>query len=93
MSRPQRWALSPVDHSVHLLGLPGTTPEALMARCGHRLPTGTHQHEQPPPGPPCERCRVIFITDFARDPGRPPVEHPPLPAPGGRPVPTVEVAH
>lgn len=63
-----RWAVSP-DRVVHLLDhrLGGRT-----ARCGALLATDTHRYDQPPPGPPCEDCRVIYLADFAAhpDPGR-----------------------
>lgn len=63
----RRWALSPLDHHVHLLDQPG----GLTARCGHLLLTDVHQLDQPPPGPPCESCRQIFIADFAITPRSP----------------------
>ncbi|MGH3825210.1 MAG: hypothetical protein ACRDRA_20585 [Pseudonocardiaceae bacterium] len=81
------WALSPLDNTVHMAA--SEHPSGwLAARCGARLPTGTHQHDQPPPGPPCEPCRVIFIADVTR-PGRSPVEPSPRDAPSDRPVPPV----
>jgi hypothetical protein len=77
-----RWAVSP-DRVVHLLDhtLGGRT-----ARCGALLPTDTHWYDQPPPGPPCEDCRVIYLADFAppqraRPGGRAPND-------GGRMTPT-----
>lgn len=39
----------------------------LTARCGHLLPTATHDYDQPPPGAPCERCGLLFLADFATD--------------------------
>jgi hypothetical protein len=60
-----RWAVSPRDFCVHLLSPEGGhLPGLLKARCGHLLPTAVNQHDQPPPGPPCEPCRVIFLADF-----------------------------
>jgi hypothetical protein len=60
-----RWAVSPRDFCVHLLLLEGGhLPGVLKARCGHLLPAAVHQHDQPPPGPPCEPCRQIFLADF-----------------------------
>jgi len=57
------WALSPLEGAVHLLD--GDHPAGgLTARCGAALPTDTHRHDQPPPGPPCEDCRMIFLADF-----------------------------
>jgi len=41
----------------HLLGL-------LKAGCEHLRPTAVNQHDQPPPDPPCEHCRLIFLPDF-----------------------------
>ncbi len=62
----RRWAVDPLDFCVHLLPegshLP---PDVLTARCGHQLPTAARQLDQPPPGPPCEGCRLIFLADFA----------------------------
>ncbi|MGH3963635.1 MAG: hypothetical protein ACRDSN_19735 [Pseudonocardiaceae bacterium] len=59
------WALSPADSHVHLL-TPGQHPtDGLAARCGALLPAHAIQHDQPPPGPPCEPCRVILLADFA----------------------------
>jgi hypothetical protein len=43
----------------------GHLPGGLTARCGHLLPTAIHQLDQPPPGPPCEDCRLILLADFA----------------------------
>jgi hypothetical protein len=59
----RRWAVSPLDFCVHLL--PEANAGVLTARCGHQLPTAVHQLDQPPPGPPCEDCRLIFLADFA----------------------------
>ncbi len=65
---PARWALSSLDTRVHMV-----TPTLkrsqgdLTARCGHLLPTATHDYDQPPPGAPCERCRLLFLADFATD--------------------------
>jgi hypothetical protein len=91
--RTTRWAISPLDCAVHLLGSEGDYPPGvLQARCGHLLPPVVHQLDQPPPGPPCEDCRLIFLADCALratagqlagalqrapDPGRPPVACPP----------------
>jgi hypothetical protein len=61
----RRWAVSPLDFCVHLLPEGGHFPGELTARCGHLLPTAAvHQHDQPPPGAPCEGCRLIFLADF-----------------------------
>ncbi len=63
VTRPARWALSPLDSSVHLLSGAGQLPGELDARCGARLPAAAIQRDQPPPGPPCEDCRQIFLAD------------------------------
>jgi hypothetical protein len=65
ISSARRWAVSPVDCCVHLLPEGDHLPSGLTARCGHQLPTTVHQYGQPPPGPPCEGCRLIFLSDFA----------------------------
>ncbi len=59
-----QWALSSLDCEVHLLG--GChTQDALQARCGEVLPPlAAIQHDQPPPGPPCERCSLVFLSEF-----------------------------
>ncbi|MGH3943940.1 MAG: hypothetical protein ACRDSI_02655 [Pseudonocardiaceae bacterium] len=68
MSRFGLFAMSPVESCVHLLLTPdGEFPDVLTARCGLLLPVITCHH-QPPPGPPCERCRLMFIVEAA--PGR-----------------------
>jgi hypothetical protein len=64
--RSTRWAISSLDCAVHLLVSEGDEPlGVLQARCGHLLPTVVHQLDQPPPGPPCEDCRLIFLADCA----------------------------
>lgn len=69
--RARWWAVSPVRHPVHLLDQRGVLP----ARCGHLLPIVVYQYDQPPPGPPRERCRQISLrTSPPKNPGRPPVE-------------------
>lgn len=64
-SSARRWAVSPDDCCVHLLPEGDHLPSGLTARCGHQLPTAVRQCGQPPPGPPCEGCRLIFLADFA----------------------------
>lgn len=86
MSRPARWAISPLDSSVHLQPDSASEPRriasepdgisdldrrcvtgdhlALTARCGHLLPPAVHWHDQPPPGPPCEPCRMLYLAGF-----------------------------
>jgi hypothetical protein len=59
----RRWVVSPLDLCVHLLPEGGHLPGGLTARCGHLLPAAIHQLDQPPPGPPCEDCRLIFLAD------------------------------
>jgi hypothetical protein len=61
----RRWVVSPLDFCVHLLPEGGHLSGGLTARCGHLLPTAVHQLDQPPPGAPCEGCRLIFLADFA----------------------------
>lgn len=63
---PARWALSPLDCQVHLLVPSGEqdTIVALKARCGTSLPGVAIQHDQPPPGPPCEACTRVFLAEF-----------------------------
>lgn len=56
-----RWAVS--GPCVHLAPEGGELPGE--ARCGEPLPAQAQQFDQPPPGSPCERCRLIFITDRA----------------------------
>ncbi|MGH3777292.1 MAG: hypothetical protein ACRDRR_16450 [Pseudonocardiaceae bacterium] len=70
VSRFGLFAMSPVDSCVHLLTPEGDQcPDALTARCGLLLTTVTTCHDQPPPGPPCEQCRLIFLAE-ASAPGR-----------------------
>lgn len=59
------WAVFLLDFRVHVLAEGDFVGGVLAARCGHQLPTMVHQHDQPPPGPPCEDCRVIFLADRA----------------------------
>jgi hypothetical protein len=69
MIRSTRWALSKKDLCVHLIPPASERPaDAVSARCGHEMPADAHDYDQPPPGPPCERCRLIFLTDFAAKP-------------------------
>jgi hypothetical protein len=49
---------------VHLL--PEASAGVLTARCGHLLLTGVSNYDQPPPGPPCENCRLILLADFTQ---------------------------
>lgn len=61
-----RWVLSKRDFCVHLIPPASTQPvDVVLARCGHEMPADVHVYDQPPPGPPCERCRLIFLADFA----------------------------
>ena len=69
----RRWAVSPLDLCVHLMPEGGPSWGVLTARCGRQLPTAVNQHDQPPPGPPCEPCRLTFLADFVdRDNTHPP---------------------
>lgn len=64
-SRPWRWVVSPLDLSVHMVLPEGDHPPGgLKARCAAVLSTVVNQHDQPPPGPPCESCRLMFLADF-----------------------------
>ncbi|MGH3985681.1 MAG: hypothetical protein ACREX8_04905 [Gammaproteobacteria bacterium] len=66
VSRAPRWARSPLDYRMHLLLPEGDHPSGLLkARCGHLLLMVITQHDQPPPGLPCERCGRIFLADVA----------------------------
>lgn len=65
ISSARRWAVSPVDCRVHLLPEGAHPPGGLTARCGHQLPTAVLQYDQPPPGTPCEGCRLVFLGDLA----------------------------
>jgi hypothetical protein len=38
--------------------------DGLTARCGQVLPTDVTVYDQPPPGSPCEPCRLMFLQDF-----------------------------
>ena len=60
----RRFAISTPDGAVHLLQGEYSVG-GLGARCGVVLPIAAIQHDQPPPGPPCESCRVLFLADFA----------------------------
>jgi hypothetical protein len=63
-----RWARSPLDFHVHLVPEGDYLRGVLTARCGHELPTAVHRHDQPPPGPPCERYRLSFLADSTTTP-------------------------
>ncbi|MGH3962519.1 MAG: hypothetical protein ACRDRY_04555 [Pseudonocardiaceae bacterium] len=66
---PTLWAMSTPDCEVHLLTQSEHPTDTLKARCGASLDLGVIQHDQPPPGPPCEPCRLIFLVE-ASAPGR-----------------------
>ena len=64
MSRPGRWARSPLDYHAHWLLPEGDHPSGVLkARCGDVMITGLTQHDQPPPGLRCQRCHLIFLAD------------------------------
>jgi hypothetical protein len=64
VSRPARWARSPLDYQAHLLLPEGEHPSGVLkARCGALLTTGVTQHDQPLPGLNCQRCHLIFLAD------------------------------
>jgi hypothetical protein len=63
--RLTRFARSTRDSCVHVVAPAGEhSMDGLMARCGHALPTDVIEHDQPPPGSPCEPCRLMFLEDF-----------------------------
>lgn len=65
MSRPGRWARSPVDYLAHLLLPEGEHPHGvLQARCGAVMITGLTQ-DQPPAGLRCQRCHLVFQAQLA----------------------------
>jgi hypothetical protein len=60
-----RFARSTRDSCVHVVAPAGEhSADGLTARCGQVLPTDVIEHDQPPPGPPCEPCRLMFLQDF-----------------------------
>jgi hypothetical protein len=65
VSRPARWALSPLDCQVHVLADGDQTRGVLKARCGHQLPVvvavGDHHR---PPGRVCFRCELIVRANL-----------------------------
>jgi hypothetical protein len=64
--RTSRFARSTRDSCVHVVAPAGEhSMDGLTARCGHALPTDVIEHDQPPPGSPCEPCRLMFLEDFA----------------------------
>ena len=68
VSRPARWARSPLDYHAHLLLPEGDHPSGVLkARSGALMITGLTQHDQPVPGLNCERCHLIFLADAPRD--------------------------
>jgi hypothetical protein len=57
--------MSTRDLCVHVLAPAGEhSTDGLTVRCGQVLPTDVIQHGQPPPGPPCESCRLMFLQSF-----------------------------
>jgi hypothetical protein len=94
VSSPARWVLSPMDGQAHLLLPVGDHPwDVLNARCGHLMPVGPSQHEQPPSGvSACPTCALISQVPAPQFPHKTPAGHrssAPVPAPGGQPDPTV----
>ncbi len=60
-----RFARSTRDGCVHVVAPTGEhSMDGLTARCGQVLPPDVIEHDQPPPGPPCEPCRLLFLEDF-----------------------------
>jgi hypothetical protein len=63
-----RFARSNRDRCVHVLMPAGAdSTDGHTARCGQVLPAEAIEHDQPPPGPPCEPCRLMFLEDFTAD--------------------------
>ncbi|MGH3718256.1 MAG: hypothetical protein ACRDRI_05310 [Pseudonocardiaceae bacterium] len=63
MSRPGRWARSPLDyHGICCCPRAHYPSGVLKARCGD-LMTNTTPHGQPQPGLCRERCHPIFLAD------------------------------
>ncbi|MGH3671668.1 MAG: hypothetical protein ACRDSH_13705 [Pseudonocardiaceae bacterium] len=63
-----RFARSTRDRCVHVLMPAGAgSADGHTARCGHVLPAEVIVHDQPPPGAPCELCRLMFLEDFTAD--------------------------
>ncbi|HWR48348.1 MAG TPA: hypothetical protein VN327_12180 [Pseudonocardiaceae bacterium] len=70
MTRPGRWARSPLDYHAHLLLPEGEHPQGVLkAQCGAVLTASATQYDQTPGGLTCQRCRLI--TEAAPTP--PPV--------------------
>jgi hypothetical protein len=62
VSRPARWAFSPLDYAAHLLLPDGDHPYGVLkARCGHLLPTVASVYDRPC-GRKCLTCEVIFLA-------------------------------
>jgi hypothetical protein len=60
-----RFARSTRDSCVHVVAPAGEhSTDGLTARCGQVLSPDVIEHDRPPPGPPCERCRLMFLEDF-----------------------------
>jgi hypothetical protein len=55
-------------YDAHLLLPEGDHPPGVLkAHCGEMMITGLTQHDQPPPGLTCQRCRLITVgTDTSR---------------------------
>jgi hypothetical protein len=76
VSGPARWVLSPLDGQAHLLVAVGDHPwDVLKARCGHLMPVGPSQHEQPPGVSTCPTCAVIAEVPPPRFPHTIPAGH------------------
>jgi hypothetical protein len=74
VSSPARWVLSPMDYQAHLLLPAGDHPrDVLKARCGHLMPVGPSQHEQPPGGSTCPTCALISQVPAPKFPHKTPV--------------------
>jgi len=63
-----RFARSTRDRCVHVLMPVGAdSTGGHTARCGQVLPAEVIVYDQPPPGRPCESCRLMFLEDFTAD--------------------------
>jgi hypothetical protein len=57
-----RFAMSTRDSCVHVLAPEGEhLTDRFTARSGNKLSNNVIQQDQPPPGPPCEPCRLMFL--------------------------------
>jgi hypothetical protein len=63
VSRPARWALSPLDLQAHLLVSEGCHPKGVLkARCGHLLPLGVMRFAAFS-ARKCTDCHLMSLSD------------------------------